>query len=235
MRILLTRPQDEAERSAETLRALGHEPLIAPVLRIEAMPQADLGEGPFAALLMTSGNAARILQDHPRRAELLRLPVFAVGQKTAQAAQRAGCADVVSADGDSADLLRLIAARLPETSLPLLYLAGSDISRDLGSALSARGLKVRTVVVYRARAATALSEAAELALKAHSVNAALHYSRRSSAIFIECARAAGLLPEINALIHVCLSERAAEPLRQAGARDIRIAARRDEAALIECL
>jgi len=235
MHVLLTRPVDEAQRSAAHLRRLGHEPLIAPMLHIEALPQADIGDGPFAAVLMTSGNAARALKDHPRRDELIKLTVFAVGRQTADAARRAGFADVVSADGDSADLEALIAARFPAAALPFLYLAGNDIARDLGGALSARGLGVETVVLYRALAATVFSDEARAALKAGRVDAALHYSRRSTVIFVDCARACGLLPEIGGLLHVCLSERAAGPLREAGAARIRIAARREEAAMIELL
>lgn len=235
VRVLLTRPLDEAERTADTLRRLGHEALIAPVLRIEPLPEARIGEGPFTAVLLTSGNAARAIAAHPRGGALTRLPVFAVGGKTAEAARTAGFSDVVSADGDAESLLALIAERIPASSRPLLYLAGSDIARDLGGALAARGLKVETVVLYRAVAAEALPEAAAAALRAGAVGAALHYSRRSAAIFVDCAAAAGLLPQVGALMHCCLSERASEPLRGIGAADIRIASAPGEAALIGLL
>ena len=35
MRLVLTRPQDDSERSAIALRARGHEVLIAPLMRVE--------------------------------------------------------------------------------------------------------------------------------------------------------------------------------------------------------
>ena len=87
---------------------------------------------------------------HPRRGELAALPVLAVGRGSAEAARAAGFADVASADGDGGDLARLAAARFDGLAAPLLYLAGEDRARDLGGELSARGLSVRTVVVYRA-------------------------------------------------------------------------------------
>lgn len=235
VRVLLTRPLDEAERTADTLRRIGHEALIAPVLRIEPLPEAKIGEGPFAAVLMTSGNAARAIAVHPRCGALTKLPVFAVGGKTAEAAWLAGFSDVVSAEGDAESLLALIAERIPVSSRPLLYLAGNDIARDLGGALAARGLKVETVVLYRAAAAEILPEAADTALRAGAVGAALHYSRRSAAIFVDCAAAAGLLPQVRTVMHCCLSERASEPLRGIGAFDIRIAPAPDEASLIGLL
>ena len=232
MRILVTRPADEAERTAQALRALGHEALIAPVLRIEPVDDAPLGDGPWSAVLMTSGNAARALAMHPRRADIVRLPAFAVGAQTTRAARDAGFADVTSADGDGADLARLVAAKLRVRTAPLLYLAGSDLARDLPGELSRAGLAAETVVIYRALAMVELPDDAGEALQAGALDAALHYSRRSVSVFLVCANASGLLEQVLALRHCCLSERAAEPLRQIGASDVRVAARPDEVALL---
>jgi uroporphyrinogen-III synthase len=235
VRILITRPVDEAQRTASRLRALGHDTLVAPVLRIEPLPDAAIPEGPWGGVLMTSGNAARGLMTHARWHELTKLPAFAVGRQTAEAARLAGFANIDSSDGDSGDLVRLVSARVTDRSLPLLYLAGSDIARDLAGDLSGRGLKVETVVLYRASAADAFADDVGLAIRAGNVDGVLHYSRRSTAIFVECARTGGLLREIKALSHACLSDRAAEPLRQIDAADIRIARRPDEEALIDLL
>jgi uroporphyrinogen-III synthase len=235
VRILITRPDDEAQRTANRLRELGCEPLIAPVLRIAPLDNAVLGDGPWSAVLMTSGNAARALMTHPRCAELTRLPVFAVGRHTAEAARHAGFADVISADGDSRDLERLVTAHRLFRGRPLLYLAGNDIARDLAGALAAHGVKVETVVVYRAMAAQSFPPDIAAELRKGTIGGVLHYSRRSTAIFVDCARAGGLLTEIGTLVHCCLSDRSAEPLRAIGARNIRVARKPDESALIDLL
>ena len=62
MRILITRPQAEAERTAARLIALGHEPVIAPVLRIERTEDTP-PSGSFDALIVTSVNAVPALAD----------------------------------------------------------------------------------------------------------------------------------------------------------------------------
>lgn len=235
MQILVTRPTDEAQRTADRLRELGYEALIAPVLRIETVPDADLGSGPWGAVLMTSGNAARAVTTHDRCAELTRLPVFAVGRRTAQAAKHAGFSDVISADGDSRDLVRLIMAHHSLNARPLLYLAGSDIARDLAAELEGQGLKIKTAVVYHAAAVTAFPQEVQHALRSGTIGGVLHYSRRSTAIFVDCARIGGLLQEIKALNHWCLSERSAEPLREIGAAHIHVAGRPEESALIDLL
>jgi uroporphyrinogen-III synthase len=109
MRLLVTRPEPDAARTAEVLRAQGHTVLVAPLMRTETIA-ADFG-GPFAAVLLTSANAARALAAHPRKAELLALPAFAVGARSAEAARDTGFTQVTSADGALGDLVRLIAPR----------------------------------------------------------------------------------------------------------------------------
>lgn len=235
MRILLTRPVEDATRSAATLRALGHDVMISPVLAIEPLPDAKIGPGPFSALVLTSSNAARALMLHPRCDELIALPVFAVGGQTAEAAKLAGCRDVISADGDGIDLVELIAARYPADGVRLLYLAGRDISVDLASLLSTRDVDVETVTLYRAQAEQRLSEDARSAFAARRIDAVLHYSRRTAAAFVACAQSSNVLAEINAPAHFCISERAAEPLRAVGASKLHIAAHPDETALFALL
>src|SRR6185436_14000128 len=97
MRLLVTRPEPDATRTAETLRGRGHEVLLAPLLSMQAIAAKVVGQ--YDAVLMTSANAARSVSDHPRVAEFARLPCLTVGARTAEAARAAGFGDVASADG----------------------------------------------------------------------------------------------------------------------------------------
>lgn len=232
MRLLLTRPRFEAERTADALRSMGHEPVLAPVLEIENIGDAVIGSGPFAALLMTSGNAARAIAEHPARSALAALDCFAVGSQTAATARLAGFANVYSANGDGGDLARLIGDRLRGRSAPLLYLAGDDRARDMAAELAPHGLRLEIVVVYRARAARNFESSIVAALKAGQFDGVLHYSRRSTAIFIDCVRAAQAEAAAARLAHFCLSARAAEPLSAINPGFIRVAQSPDEAAML---
>lgn len=232
MRLLLTRPQVEAERTAASLRAMGHEAVIAPVLTIENIPDAAIGPGPYAAVLMTSGNAARALAEHPRRASLVGLDCFAVGSQTAAAARHAGFTNLHVAGGDGGDLARLIAERLTDRSRPLLYLAGDDRARDMAAELAPHGLRLDLVVVYRARAARSLPPEVAAALKAGAFDGVMHYSRRSTDIFVGCVQAAHAEAEAARLRHFCLSARASEPLAAINAKSILVAPERDESAML---
>jgi uroporphyrinogen-III synthase len=230
VRLLLTRPEPDAQRTAAALRAQGHDVIIAPLLRIAPAADAKIGEGPWAAILITSANAAHAIEAHARVAPLRTLPVFAVGRRSAEAMDAAGFADVTSADGNVSDLARLVAARL-QPAAPLLYVAGEDRAGDLAGDLRARGFAVETAVIYRAIAATSLPPAAADAL-ASGIDGVLHFSRRSAEAYVDVARAAGMLANALEPVHFCLSAQVAEPLAQARAADIRVTAHPNEAALI---
>jgi uroporphyrinogen-III synthase len=245
VRLLVTRPEPDGERTAAVLRTRGHDVLLAPLLRVEAVAAADLGQGPWTGVVITSANAARALASHPRRAELMKLPLFAVGRRSAEAASAAGFADVTSADGDARDLVRLLVARIPDfagaqsglraTGAPLLYLAGEDRAVDLAAELAAHGVPVRTVAVYRTVKAAALPPPLRAALAAGQLDGVLHFSRRSAEAFVACASFAAVLDRALALPHYCLSPQVAEPLAAAGATRIAIAPRPDEAALLDLM
>src|SRR6266852_5489984 len=122
MRIALTRPQEDSERTATALRVRGHEVLVAPLMRVE--PVAIDLRANWGGVIITSANAATAIAAHPVRDALFALPVFAVGRRSADAARQAGFADVTTAGGDVRDLMRIITARRADAVAPLLYLAG---------------------------------------------------------------------------------------------------------------
>jgi uroporphyrinogen-III synthase len=233
VRLLVTRPEPDAKRTAATLRANGHEVAVAAFLRIDTIADTDLGSGPWAAIVVTSANAAQAIAQHAGVAALRVVPVFAVGKRSAQAMVAAGFANVASADGNAGDLARLVAARVKPCDR-LLYLAGEDRSGDLAGDLRARGRTVHTAVVYRAVAAAPLPPAAAQAL-ASDLDGVLHFSRRSAEAYVNAAREAGMLARALRPTHFCLSAQVAEPLARAGAAAIRVAPQPAEAALIELI
>lgn len=235
MRLLVTRPQSESERTAAALRARGHEAVVAPLLRIEPVTGTAIDPQSVSAILMTSANAARAVAAHPRLADIRHLPVLAVGRQTAEAARAVGFADVVSADGDAAALAALAVGRFGARAARLLYLAGSDRARDLAADLAPHGVSIETAVVYRATAVETLPAEARTALAASGLAGVLHYSARTAAIFVQCAARDGLIETVRGLGHYCLSRRVAQALHDAGFERVLVAARPDEAAMLDLL
>lgn len=232
MRIAVTRPKADAERTASVLRDRGHEVLVAPLMRVEPIA-ADLA-GDWGALIITSANALEAIENNPAQRALLTLKVFAVGDRSAEAARAAGFSDVESAAGDARALVRLIVARQAGAVSPLLYLAGEDRAADVVGDLSKHNIKAEMRVVYRAVTAPFPDELIE-ALSANEIDAVLHYSRRSADNYVAGAAAAHITEAALRPRHLCLAEAVAAPLVKAGAARIAIASHPDEAALLELL
>jgi uroporphyrinogen-III synthase len=235
MRLLVTRPEGEGERTAAALRLRGHEVWLAPLLRIEAIEDAELGAGPWQAALFTSANAVLAIAAHRRFAELKGLPAYVVGIRSAKAAAAAGFAPVHSADGDIDALVALVAAKVQDTRRPLIYLAGEQRTGDLAGALAARGLTVETAVVYRGVMVTRLPPRVETLLATGEIDAVLHYSARSAQAFLGALTATGSADLSINIKHLCLSSQVAAPLLAAGVSSVGVAAAPNELALFECI
>jgi uroporphyrinogen-III synthase len=232
MRLVVTRPQADSERTAAALRARGHEVLVAPLLRVE--PVAENFSGGWDGVIITSANAPGAIADNPTGKSLFKLPLFAVGRRSADAARQAGFSNVTAAGGDVRDLVKLIAERHADASAPLLYLAGEDRAADLVAELVVHGIAAEMAVVYRAASAPFPPELTA-ALQAGEVDAVLHFSKRSAETYLAGAAQAGVAKQALAVRHICLSAQVAGPLASAGAGRIAIAPRPDEAALIASL
>ncbi|SPU54541.1 uroporphyrinogen-III synthase [Brevundimonas vesicularis] len=218
-RVWITRAEPGAARTAARLRDTGFEPFVAPLLAIEHLtpPVPDLTS--FAALAFTSINGvAAFAALTPRRD----LPVFAVGDATAQAAHDAGFADVRSASGDLRDLARLLASAI--ASAAVLVPQAETPAGDLAAALTAAGARnvsIHSLTVYRAIETSAAAPSLFDAVLIHSPRAGqalakLHYAPLAQAVL------------------ACISPAAAAPLAALGLTPV-VAKSPDETSLLTIL
>ncbi len=229
VRVALTRPIEDASRSASLLRARGFEPVLAPVMEIVSTG-GDPPDGDYDAVLATSANAFAFLSAEAR-ARLRELKLHVAGERTAGAAGAAGFGAPETTGADASALASSLAARSPP--LRFLYLAGRHRKPDLESALRAAGHRIVAAEVYEARAREDWSADEAQALSA--CEAVLHYSRRSAELAAVLAARAGLGDLWRAMAHACLSADVAEPLRLRGAGRILVAAGAQEHLLFEAL
>lgn len=117
--LVILRPEPGNAASLAAARALGLEAIAAPLFVIEPVP-SPLPIEPFDAILAGSANAFR--HGGAQLASLVHLPVYAVGEATAQAARAAGFS--VAAIG--AGGLQNVLDALPPAPMRLLRLAGRD-------------------------------------------------------------------------------------------------------------
>ena len=228
-RMLVTRPEPDAQGTLSRLRALDIDAVAAPLMvrqTLEAsLPPAD----GFAAMVLTSTNAVRSLADRGVLADYAHLPVLAVGDRTAREAEEAGFAKVSSAAGALGDLVNAI--RISGLKGPLFHPTGRHQAGDLAKALAPLGVMVATAKIYDMVAVEAMPEEVFTALADGGIGAVLAYSRRTAEIFATLAARLDP-PQRRRIAMLCLSEAVAGPLLEAHFNRISLADRPDEDAMM---
>jgi uroporphyrinogen-III synthase len=228
MRILVTRPVEDGEGIAEKLRARGHQPLLAPLLRTDFHDGPEPDFAGIQAVLVSSANGVRALARRTARRDL---PIFAVGPQTADEAQKAGFAQVRNADGDAVALAQATLRWTTPERGALLHVCGEEAPGTLGEMLAGNGFTVRRSPLYVVRAADALPPQAQAALKQQALDAALFFSPRSARVFRELATG---LP-LAGIAALCISPITARALEGQEFARIAVAARPNQAALLALL
>jgi len=164
MRVVLTRPRQEAERWAARLRECGHAPLVLPLMAIAPPPDlqplraaaADLAR--YRAAMFVSANAVQGFLAVAGRFEGPR--AWAPGMATREALRAAGVAaeriDAPAQDAeqfDSESLWQQVHGQLKAGDRLLLVRGGDSEGRSQGrewlaQQLAARGVAVDTVMAY---------------------------------------------------------------------------------------
>jgi uroporphyrinogen-III synthase len=187
--VWVTRTLPGARETGARIAALGHRPVIAPLMEVRAN-RARLDLAGVGAIVFTSRNGVAAFA---RQRAAPDLPVFAVGDRTAKAARHAGFQRVMSAAGDVEALTSLILARRDAFAGTLLHAGALEPAGDLPGALRRAGLTVTHAPIYRtcpvapARLAAVASEAAacEAVVMLYSPKAAAAlaalYARREAA------------------------------------------------------
>jgi uroporphyrinogen-III synthase len=226
-RLWVTRAEPGAAATADRLHALGLEALVFPLLaveRIDVVPDLD-GVG---GLVFTSANAVRAFANlSPRRA----FAVFAVGEATATAARAAGFIETTVGASDGAALTELITTKWRATSGILAVITPEAPAFDVAKALSAAGLSVRRLVLYRTVSVT-VPPPGLLDAVAAGVDGVLIHSPRAAEALAALPLPAAVFADVTLY---ALSEACAQPLRALPWREIRVADHPREDALLQLI
>ena len=230
-RVLVTRPEPGASRTAARLEADGFTPIMLPLTEILPLEPA-LPDGDIAAVAISSANAIRGAPA-PLVASLSSKPVFAVGDETAAAARAAGFADVRSSAGDAAGLVRDVTAGMPAKARTA-YLCGRVRLDTLEAQLAALGFSVVAIETYDTHERLPALEELNALDAGGPVASALVYSAKGAACLARVVSPrTGTIFRDTAFI--CISPRVARELATVASGSVLAAKTPDENAMFELL
>jgi uroporphyrinogen-III synthase len=207
MKLLVTRPWDDAQPLAEKLEALGHEAVVVPLLQIVVRDGIVIPDAGFQALCVSSANGLMAKTDLSR---FHHTPFFAIGPQSALEARRQGFDHVHDRGGNVEGLVRTICKALKPENGPVLYLSGSETTGDLEGKLKAEGFTVARVIAYDA-VPCVVTELPHILTGADGV---LLYSPRTAKHWVRQVQLAKLETQAAAMTHFCLSANVAANLPQ---------------------
>ena len=233
MRLLITRPEEDARQLAAALAGKGIDTLIQPMMTVTyTSPGTDASDPDLAgvqALLITSANGIRAFA---RRSENRQIAVIAVGDASARTARDLGFDTVESARGDVETLAALVAGELTPEDGALLHVAGTTMAGNLSGALSNAGFDVCRAVLYDSRAVAGLSEETTEALEGETLDGVLLFSPRTGVLFEALVRDAGLADKLATMTAYCLSQAVADKVRGLDWADMIVAVQPNQDALL---
>ncbi|UCI20383.1 uroporphyrinogen-III synthase [Mesorhizobium sp. B2-1-8] len=233
LRVLVTRPEPGASRTARKLEEMGFEPLLLPLTETMVLPvDAKAVPDDVAAVAITSANAVR----HAPRdliAALSNLPCHAVGNRTAAAARKAGFLSVVEGPGDAEALADRMAIAF--SGKTIVYLCGRVRFPAFEQKLEAAHVGVHAVETYDTLAVSHSDEAILSLISGQAVDVVLLYSAKAAAAMRLLTSRPALQKAFEKTRVFVLSARIAAAFGDNAGKAIRVAVRPDEEALLALL
>ena len=229
MRLLITRPKDDAEAFAVILRMNGHRPVVASVMEVRTHMGTPLELEGVQAILTTSANGVRTFAQRTERRDV---PIYAVGPQTAEVARGAGFLPVYSADGDSKALADMVMAQLDPAKGKLWHAAGAETAGKLRQTLHGAGFAVEGTVLYEAVPVTELPAVAVRSLRGNALDGVMLFSPRSAKAFAELTINAGLAESCAGLDAFCISTATAEALKMLSFARVAVAGNPNQKAML---
>ncbi|TIR20669.1 MAG: uroporphyrinogen-III synthase [Mesorhizobium sp.] len=232
VRVLVTRPEPGASRTARRLETLGFQPVLLPLTETRALPvEASIGAD-AVAVAVTSANAVR----HAPRAlvaSLAGLPCHAVGKRTAETCRAAGFLSVAEGPGDAEALAGAIAGGLAGKAI--VYLCGRVRFPVFEQRMTAAGVHVQPIETYDTTGVDHGDADVVAGLSGQPVEAALLYSAKASLALVGLMARPTLRYLFEKTQFLALSTRVGQPMEGIAGSRVRVASQPEEEALLALL
>lgn len=208
-RVLITRAQPEADTTAALVKALGYQPVVAPLTQIVALEDGldrvrQLDTEPSRVMVATSVRAVQALLDAGMRDLVAAERWVVVGQRAADLLENVG-AELVS---DPAPHVRGLIETLPG-DVPLSYLCAQDRKPELEETVRFRSI----IPVYAALALDGFSDQTAADLHANGADFGLIYSARGANLLFDALWRADLRYLLPITRWFCLSSEVSQAFR----------------------
>ncbi|RWB71970.1 MAG: uroporphyrinogen-III synthase [Mesorhizobium sp.] len=232
VRVLVTRPEPGASRTARRLEALGFQPVLLPLTETRALPVKSAIGADAVAVAVTSANAVR----HAPKALvalLAGLPCHAVGKRTAEACRDAGFLAVTEGRGDAEALADATAGGLAGKAI--VYLCGRVRFPVFEQRLAVAGVHVQPIETYDTIAIDYGDADVVAGLSGQPVEAALLYSAKASLGLVGLMARPTLRHLFEKTQFLALATRVARPMEGIAGSRVRVASQPEEDALLALL
>lgn len=235
MRVIVTRPLPQGDRTAAALAACGHEPVLMPLTEIHPTDPGLLAGDPDVYAMVVATSASALVHAPKTLTQALRdVPFVGVGAATEHAALVCGFSDTESTTGNSSDLAAHVIAELPRGAR-VAYLCGRVRKPDLEEELSKAGLKIDAFETYDTVLVSYTTDFLREQFVTGTGQAVLLYSRKAAQRLVDLLHGLHDPHNLESTSFFCLSADVAAPLKDAGFSAIGIAAEPTEAALLDLL
>ena len=220
MHILVTRPDPDAQPLITALEASGHQVSHIPLLNIKFINSVAIPDHKYQAVLITSANGARALENSSNNIDLTNTKAITVGPASAQAASQAGFTNIVQTKlGDVEGIIDYVNSHLTPNDGPLLYPSGTKTTGDLQLVLTKAGFKVERAIMYKAQRLEKLDAQTIDLLQSGQINSVLLFSPRTAKIWLSLTNGCIDKSRLAKLGHFCLSHNVANVLVNALGND----------------
>lgn len=228
MRLLLTRPLQESQAFESLLKGLNIEIAIEPMLEVQMNPNFVWSYAEeIQAFLVTSQNVFF----HPNIKEVPKhIPLYAVGDKTAERAYQSGFSKVICGHQNARSLETLVLQTAKFNKGSIIYLSGDVIRYDFESSFKEKGFIYERFIIYYVTPVSFLTPEVQADIYNQQFSMICFFSPRTAENFIKI-----LSPYTNykKILAICISEAVADKLVHTQWRNIRVASTASNDGMLE--
>jgi len=209
--IIITRPREDAERTAKLLAVRGFDSFVEPALATEDM-QLGISAlknniAQYDGVVITSKNALRIVAEIDKNIKIITL-----GKATTLLAKEYGFKDVEYAGKNINELCQYVKSQY--VGKTFAYASGEDITEELG--LQNCGNVVARIIVYKTIASQNFSEEFMVRLRGGNFNGVMFFSTKTAATFCKIIEKEGVKIYVGGLVAFYLSNNIAKSIKSYG-------------------